>query len=413
MCVPVLFMVLSAAAVTGVALPVGTTPNGLDCGADKPIDIYFLLDCSSSVWIVDYDKQLDFVVSFINQTYIAPNATRVGLGIFSDSFYPVVELGKYPNKETLIRLVKGTPYLSGNTYTGKGLNGMRTHGFAPGVTRDNVTKVGVVVTDGKSQQRSNTVAEARSAREAGIWIFVIGVGGEVDTDELDAIASEPRDEFSFQVQSFDNLPTLVKTLSGSACSLHRPQADNAVCGQKRKADIMFVYNAAGMANRDVLQVRKFIQDMAGKFSMMTGNVRAGVISEGCQRGEVDLGQYLRPEDFVTAISSQSQPQITPLLKKLRLYGYQPNKGGRREALKMAVVFVDEAIASPQDARYEALLLKYDNVLLHVIAVGSNYREEEVKNLATSTTHVTKVSKYEDLLDQKTQTNFVEIFCETL
>lgn len=54
--------------------------------AEKPVDIYFLLDCSSSVWIVDFEKLLGFVVSIIERMHIAPDATRVGLGVFSNSF---------------------------------------------------------------------------------------------------------------------------------------------------------------------------------------------------------------------------------------------------------------------------------------------------------------------------------------
>ncbi|KAK7501649.1 hypothetical protein BaRGS_00007080 [Batillaria attramentaria] len=376
----------------------------------NPADVYFLLDCSSSVWIVDYDKQLEFVVSLINHLHISPDTTRMGLGVFSDTFYPVIKMGDYRNKDILVQKVRNTPYLSGNTYTGRGLHGMRTTGFVSDVPRANVTRVGVVVTDGKSRHRSNTVAEARAAREAGISLFAIGVGGDVDDEELAAMASEPSSEFSFHVASFDILATLAKTVALSTCNLDRPQADDATCGQKRKADIIFVYNAAGMGNGNVNLVRQFLQHIVGEFSMTSGNVRAGVISQSCHSGDIELDQHLRPEDFLTAVSSLPEPHISPLLKKLRLYGYEPAKGGRREAIKMAVIFMDDVMASPDDALYEALLLKYDDVVIHVIAVGPNYDEGQVKQLATSPSHLTKVSSYQELSTSVVRKTFLDKFC---
>ncbi|XP_070183069.1 cartilage matrix protein-like [Littorina saxatilis] len=378
---------------------------------DNPADIYFLLDCSSSVWIVDYDKQLEFVVSLVNHFHIDPNATRVGLGIFSDDFRPVIDIGGYPDKDTLIRAIRATPYLSGNTYTDKGLRGLRTQGFRSGVVRPNVTKIGVVVTDGRSRHRSNTVAEATLAREENIWLFAIGVGDNVDKEELSTIASQPKDQFVFHVASFSILGTLAHTLAISTCNLHQPQADSAVCGQKTKADILFVYNGAAMSSRDVGKVREFTRHAAGEFSMASGNVRAGVISEGCQGGDIELSQYIRKEDFVKALVNQPQPSLSPLLKKLRLQGYDPARGGRRFAMKMAVVFVDDVMTPRDDVLYEALLLKYDDVLIHVMAIGTNYDMSEIKQLATSQTHITQLASYDDLLDEKIRKQFLDKFCE--
>nr|KAG5709937.1 hypothetical protein BaRGS_029979 [Batillaria attramentaria] len=285
---PWIFMVFFLSVVS--AVPTGSVPDLNQKLGCNPADVYFLLDCSSSVWIVDYDKQLEFVVSLINHLHISPDTTRMGLGVFSDTFYPVIKMGDYRNKDILVQKVRNTPYLSGNTYTGRGLHGMRTTGFVSDVPRANVTRVGVVVTDGKSRHRSNTVAEARAAREAGISLFAIGVGGDVDDEELAAMASEPSSEFSFHVASFDILATLAKTVALSTCNLDRPQADDATCGQKRKADIIFVYNAAGMGNGNVNLVRQFLQHIVGEFSMTSGNVRAGVISQSCHSGDIELDQ---------------------------------------------------------------------------------------------------------------------------
>ena len=93
------------------------------------------------MWVEDYKRQLDFVVDLVRHLDIQPNATRVGLGIFSDTFHPVFDIGGYVDQGALVRAIRATRYLSGNTYTGRGLHGLRTSGFRPDVIRPNVTKV--------------------------------------------------------------------------------------------------------------------------------------------------------------------------------------------------------------------------------------------------------------------------------
>ena len=63
-----------------------------------------------------------------------------------------------------------------------------------------------------------------------------------------------------------------------------------MCGQKNKADVMFVYNGAALSSRDMQHVRDFTKHVVGQFSMATGNVRVGVLSEGCQGGDIELSQ---------------------------------------------------------------------------------------------------------------------------
>ncbi|XP_070206879.1 collagen alpha-1(XXI) chain-like isoform X2 [Littorina saxatilis] len=385
--------------------------DGIEECKNSRADIYFLLGSTSSVWIVDYDKQLEFVVSLVNHFHIHPNITRVGLGIFADDFLPVIDIGDYPDKDTLIRAIRLTRYLSGNRYTDKGLKGLRTYGFRPGVVRPGVKKIGVVVTDGPSRYHSNTGAEATLAREENIWLLAIGVGGNVGREELSIIASQPKDRFVFHVASFSILGTLAHTLALSTCSLHLPQADNTTCRRRKKMDVMFVYNAAAMSSRNINKVREFTRLVMGEFSIASGNVRVGVISQGCQGGDIELAQYINQEDLAQALVNYPQAKLDSLLRKLRRWGYYPAREGRHLALKMAVVFVDDVIASKYDVLYEALLLGYEDVLIYVVAIGENYDMSEVNQLATSQAHVTQMGSYDDLLNLTRIQQFLFKFCE--
>ena len=83
--------------------------------------------------------------------------------------------------------------------------------------RDDVPHVVVVLTDGKSQDYDATSAAARAARLAGINTFAIGVGDGVDRKELTNIASEPSDDFVFQVTDFEALDSIKNQLADKAC----------------------------------------------------------------------------------------------------------------------------------------------------------------------------------------------------
>ena len=85
--------------------------------------------------------------------------------------------------------------------------------------RSNAPNVAVLITDGPSNKDSwQTVPNAESARNAGINIFVIGVGSEVDPVEMKGITGS-RDRMSY-VWSFDAMlkDSTMKMMYSKICS---------------------------------------------------------------------------------------------------------------------------------------------------------------------------------------------------
>ena len=105
----------------------------------------------------------------------------------------------------------------GSTNTGKAIEMMTKEFFSPKRTRDNVVKIGIVITDGKSDSAEDTAAKAEEAREAGITMFSIGVGHAIDETELAAIANKPLKEYMFTVDNYNALNTIKEMLSIKAC----------------------------------------------------------------------------------------------------------------------------------------------------------------------------------------------------
>ena len=57
--------------------------------------------------------------------------------------------------------------------------------------RPNIPNFVVIITDGQSDNRSATVAQAERLRAAGVFVVTVGVGDDVDLVELRLIASDP------------------------------------------------------------------------------------------------------------------------------------------------------------------------------------------------------------------------------
>ena len=78
-------------------------------------------------------------------------------------------------------------------------------------------KVGIVLTDGKSNEPSQTVMEAMKAHDAGITMMAIGVGDNLDMNELEAIASEPLCLHLFILDDFTEVDDLKYVIEKRTC----------------------------------------------------------------------------------------------------------------------------------------------------------------------------------------------------
>lgn len=83
--------------------------------------------------------------------------------------------------------------------------------------RNGVPKIGIVITDGNSANRANTLAEAQKARDSGIQVIAIGVGHGINQAELEGIASKPKSQYVYNAENFDVLNTLQASLSSKTC----------------------------------------------------------------------------------------------------------------------------------------------------------------------------------------------------
>ena len=104
------------------------------------------------------------------------------------------------------------------TNTSGGLKVMRKMFESRYGDRAGVPDIAVVITDGESNRDPYLVRpEAEKARQAGIVLFVIGIGDKLNMVELQDIANKPTDQFLFHTRDFNDLGDVKANIINGIC----------------------------------------------------------------------------------------------------------------------------------------------------------------------------------------------------
>jgi uncharacterized protein YegL len=170
-------------------LPQGCDSNGAD--------IIFVLDSSGSITSPNFNKMKAFVQAVVSSLDVGmgPRQNRIGLIQFSDSAQTEFYLNSYSNASAINNAIGNIPYLSRGTKTNLALDLLISSGFtvANGARpqRFGHPWIGVVLTDGQSNDPALTAISAKKVHDADITMIAVGIGNSVNEQELDIIASSP------------------------------------------------------------------------------------------------------------------------------------------------------------------------------------------------------------------------------
>lgn len=76
----------------------------------------------------------------------------------------------------------------------------------------------ILMTDGKSNDPDSTLRQALNCRAKGIHIAAMGIGEDVDVNELSRIVTEPADKNLIKVTDFNSLTLFQTQLLNSLCN---------------------------------------------------------------------------------------------------------------------------------------------------------------------------------------------------
>ncbi|GFN80652.1 collagen alpha-1(xii) chain [Plakobranchus ocellatus] len=378
----------------------------------KPTDIYFLLDASTSVWVIHFhERVLPFVRDIVSQFQISPLHTRVGLVTFSNDVNHEFGLTEYSNLQDLLLAIQPDEieHLTGGTQTGDAIQYIIDEGFKKNETRPDVTRIIITVTDGLSQQPRETAEAAAEAKFKGVVMFAVGVGKYVDQKELSAISSNPDEDFTFHVDDYIGLSSLPEKLAQKTCkAVSLRLKDQPECGTK-PADIMFVYDSY----KPVVAIQAILGDLINTFaidaSIVAPETKIGVLTQPCVGGytpiqtSIDLSTGLK-----RVISSLRSTGMHALVKKLRLEVI-PGLIARRDRQAIAILVLDESFQDLHLLKPEVRMMKTNDVKIIVVAVG-NVPEQVIWSLASQPmeNHVIRVDSYENL--KENNINPLNVLC---
>ncbi|XP_056111851.1 collagen alpha-1(XII) chain isoform X2 [Rhinichthys klamathensis goyatoka] len=197
------------------APPTIQTPD-VTCKTTAQADIVLLVDGSWSIGRLNFKTIRAFIGRMVGVFDIGADRVQIGLAQYSGDPKTMWHLNAHGTRQELLDAVANLPYKGGNTLTGLALNYILQNNFKPNVgMRPNSRKIGVLVTDGKSQD--DILVNSQNLRDQGIELYAIGVKN-ADENELRAIASDPDDIHMYNVADFSFLLDIVDDLTNNLCN---------------------------------------------------------------------------------------------------------------------------------------------------------------------------------------------------
>ncbi|MCI4382642.1 hypothetical protein PGIGA_G00017250 [Pangasianodon gigas] len=186
------------------------------CKTTAQADIVLLVDGSWSIGRLNFKTIRAFIARMVGVFDIGPDRVQIGLAQYSGDPKTEWHLNAHKTRDSLLEAVANLPYKGGNTMTGLALNYILQNNFKANVgMRPNSRKIGVLVTDGKSQD--DIITNSQNLRDNGIELYAIGVKN-ADENELRSIASDPDETHMYNVLDFSFLLDIVDDLTNNLCS---------------------------------------------------------------------------------------------------------------------------------------------------------------------------------------------------
>ena len=194
-------------------------------GCDGKADIVFLLDASGSIHHERFPIVQDFVKQIVESLEISETRARVALLSWSNSARLDFLLNRFKSKQDVIQAVQYIEYIGEKTHTASALRMMREQVFSlSNGDREDVPNFAFIITDGNSNiNEEKTIEEAIRARQAGIHVFVVSVGKQINIIELKGMASEPVDDNIYKVDRFQDLRTIIELMPSAICNGRNPK----------------------------------------------------------------------------------------------------------------------------------------------------------------------------------------------
>lgn len=192
-------------------------PGQTPC-AEQQLDLYFILDSSSSVGPANFAVMMEFVSNAVGELTVGQDATRVGIMTYNKFTTKRFDLKDAISNEDVQAKISDIEYSGQGTRTAQAINAAVSESFgADRGRRPGVPLAVVIITDGRSQDSADLPSAVKRLHEVATQVFAIGVTNRVREGELLQIADDDVSNY-VMVDNFSDLDaSLVSTVSDKVC----------------------------------------------------------------------------------------------------------------------------------------------------------------------------------------------------
>ena len=183
-------------------------------------DLAFIVDSSGSPgeFESNFQEAKNFVWTVIKDFKVSNNDTLVGVIRYSTRASVIFDFQFSADNNILLlkETIDNIPYAEGETKTERALQLALTDLFsAKGGSRPDVPKILVVMTFGRSDNALGVARASMALKENHVMVLSVGIGEEVDMEELMLMASTAEDVIT--VKSFSALKKRVARIRDKVC----------------------------------------------------------------------------------------------------------------------------------------------------------------------------------------------------
>ncbi|XP_013871152.1 matrilin-3a isoform X1 [Austrofundulus limnaeus] len=186
----------------------------------RTLDLVFIIDSSRSVRPAEFDKVKIFLADIVDTLDVGPDATRVAVVNYASTVKIEFLLKNHFNKLDLKRAIARVEPLATGTMTGLAIRTAMDEAFTEQSgarpRSRNISKVGIIVTDGRPQDQVEEVSA--EARASGVEIYAVGVD-RADMRSLKLMASVPLEDHVFYVETYGVIEKLTSKFRETLCGL--------------------------------------------------------------------------------------------------------------------------------------------------------------------------------------------------
>lgn len=164
-----------------------------------------------------------------------------------------------------------------------------------------------------------------------------------------------------------------------------------VCHPTHETDLLFVFDSLALGSVRSQAISQFIEKSLSDINLATDRLRVGREIENCPTGNIPLGSALQSTD----LDEVRFHTFTDMLKRVYRVKLSSENGGRANATKMVVLFVDTSQKMNYDTFLAARALKESVDYFYVVAVGDNMYTTRFAGLAGEENSI-HVANYEEL-----------------